>query len=432
MFKSAYLVLATCFMISAGMAQTANPSRAELEREREAIQKEIEDVKRSLDETKKNKKETLGQLALLQRRLRLRQSAISNINQQINFIQTDMNQSWQDIFKLRRELDTLRKHYEQSVVYSYENRSNYDFLNFIFAATSFNDAVKRIEYLKSYRAYREERAENIIRTQNLLQGKIDGLKVKRQEKDDALQKQNKEKVALEVEKKEKDAVVYKLQSQEKELRKQMLAKQKQDQKLNNAIAAAIRRARDEALRDAKRKEAAAKPATDKTSATNKPGNLSNPNTASTSPTETKPKVMTPFDNRADVVLSDNFEKNKGHLPWPVSAGNVVMTYGPHEYIKGVTHNNPGLTIEASVGSAVKAVFDGTVQNVINVGDVQAVILRHGKYFTTYSNLAGVSVTKNQAVRTGEAIGKLADIGQLEFIISDDKDRNLDPERWLRR
>ena len=235
-----------------------------------------------------------------------------------------------------------------------------------------------------------------------------------------------------MEKKEKDAVVSKLQSQEKELRKQMLAKQKQDLKLSNAIAAAIRRARDEAVRDARRKEAASKPAPEKTVATNKSANLNTPNTGSSTPAESKPKAMTPFDSRADLVLSDNFDKNKGHLPWPVSAGNVVMTYGPHEYIKGVTHNNPGLTIETSVGSVVKAVFDGLVQNVINVGDVQAVILRHGKYFTTYSNLAGVSVSKNQAVRTGEVLGKLADIGQLEFIISDDKDRNLDPERWLRK
>jgi septal ring factor EnvC (AmiA/AmiB activator) len=109
-----------------------------------------------------------------------------------------------------------------------------------------------------------------------------------------------------------------------------------------------------------------------------------------------------------------------------------MTYGPHEYIKGITHNNPGITIEANQGNTVKAVFDGIVQNVINVGDVQAVILRHGKYFTTYSNLEGVSVSKGENVKTGQALGKLSDIGQLEFIISDDKDRNLDPERWLRR
>ena len=60
------------------------------------------------------------------------------------------------------------------------------------------------------------------------------------------------------------------------------------------------------------------------------------------------------------------------------------------------------------------------------------MIRHGKYFTTYSNLSTVSVTKGQAVKTGQVIGKLADIGQLEFVISDEKDRLFDPERWLRK
>ena len=421
--------LAISLFISASISsqgQNAQQTRADLEKERAAIQQEIEDVRHSLDENKKNKKETLGQLALLQRRLRLRQSAISNINQQIDFIQADINNSWQEIAKLKRELDTLRLQYSESVVYSYENRSNYDFLNFIFAATSFNDALKRVAYLKSYRAYREERAQNISRTQELYQSKIDGLKVKRKEKDDALQKQSKERAVLELEKKEKDAVVVKLQSQEKELKKQMQAKQRQDQKLNGAIAAAIRRARDAAIKESK-KDSETKAAPDKTASVSK----GNPADASTT-TESKPKAVTVFDSRADIALSDNFEKNKGHLPWPVSAGNIVMTYGPHEYIKGVTHNNPGITIEANQGNAVKAVFDGVVQNVINVGDVQAVILRHGKYFTTYSNLEGVSVAKGENIKTGQALGKLSDVGQLEFIISDDKDRNLDPERWLRR
>ena len=161
----------------------------------------------------------------------------------------------------------------QSVVYAYENRSNYDFLNFIFAATSFNDALKRVAYLKSYRAYREERAENIKTTQMLYQDKIDGLKVKRIEKDEALQKQSKEKAVLEVEKKEKDAVVSKLQSQEKELKKQMQAKQRQDQKLNNAIGAAIRRARDAAVKEAKKKDADAKAEADKPNAAAKTSNI---------------------------------------------------------------------------------------------------------------------------------------------------------------
>src|SRR3981189_1799684 len=154
-------------IVALANAQSPAQSRSDLEKERAAIQKEMEEVKRTLDETHKNKRETLGQLALLQRRLHLRESAIRNINDQINVIQGDMNESWREILKLRRELDTLRIQYAESIVFAYKNRSNYDFLNFIFSATSFNDAVKRRTYLKSDRNYRQMQGENILRTQVL-------------------------------------------------------------------------------------------------------------------------------------------------------------------------------------------------------------------------------------------------------------------------
>ncbi len=426
LLTASLMLMAVAF--SAARAQTPVQNRNDLEKERAAIQKEIEDVKRSLDETHKNKRETLGQLALLQRRLRLRESAIRNINDQINIIQGDMNESWREILKLRRELDTLRIQYAQSIVFAYKNRSSYDFLNFIFSATSFNDAVRRVEYLKSYRAYREERAENIHRTQELLQGKIDGLKVSRIEKDEVLKKQTKERAVLEDEKKEKDAVVYKLQSQEKELKKEMAAKQKQDQKLSGAIAAAIKRARDAAI-----KEAARRPASTSTAAapkTTRPAGATEDAAPATLNT-IKSASKTVFTSDEDMHLSGNFEINKGKLPWPVS-GTVSMAFGPHEYIKGIFHNNQGVTIDASAGSAVKAVFEGEIQAVFNVGDVQAVMIRHGKYFTTYSNLSTVSVSKGEQVKTGQIIGRVADIGQLDFVLSDEKDHLFDPERWLRK
>ena len=432
MLRSAFIAFILLLSTIAGSSQAPTQSRSDLEKQREAIQKEIEDVKRSLDETKKNKKETLGQLALLQRRLRLRESAIQNINSQINYIQNDMNQSWQEILRLRRELDTLRRQYEESVVYSYENRTNYDFLNFIFSATSFNDAFNRVAYLKSYRAYREEEATNIKRTQVLLQGKIDGLRVKRQEKDEVLQKQSREAKVLEEEKKEKDAVVARLQSQEKELKKEMAAKQRQDQKLNGAISAALRKARNEAI-----KEAGSRKSTDNASTTNPNENkVASPlNSVSSTATEAKKtaKDMTVFNTGADLALSDNFEKNRAHLPWPMDAGNISMHYGMQSYIGGrLKYNNQGITIEANPGTPVKAVFEGEVQSVFNVGDVNAVMVRHGKYFTTYSNLESVTVTKGEKIRTGQLIGKVSEIGQLEFVLSDEKDHKFDPEKWLRR
>jgi septal ring factor EnvC (AmiA/AmiB activator) len=421
-------------------AQAPAQTRADLEKERAAIQKEIEDVRRSLDETHKNKRQTLGQLALLQRRLKLRESAIRNINDQINVIQSDMNESWREILKLRAELDTLRIQYSQSIVFAYKNRSSYDFLNFIFSATSFNDAMHRIQYLKSYRAYREERAENIRKTQDLLQSKIDGLKVTRAEKDDALKKQSKERQTLEVEKREKDAVVGVLQSQEKELRKQMAAKQRQDQKMEGAITAAIRRATDAA-----RKEAAKRSAADARAAADRNAAAAAAAKTSARPADEEPvapatlntvkaPAKTVFTSEADMHLTGDFERNKGKLPWPVS-GTVSMSFGRHEYIKGIIHDNVGVTIDVQPGAAVKAVFEGEVDAIMNIGDLQAVMLRHGKYFTTYSNLGTVSVTKGEHVSTGQLLGRVGSemaTPQLEFVLSDEKLRNQDPERWLRR
>src|ERR1700722_1420465 len=141
-------LLAAALLLAIVFRSEAQPppvqTKGDLEKERAAIQKEIDDVRLSLEETHKNKRQTLSQLALLQRRLKLRESAIRNINAQIDVIQNDMNESWREIIKLRTELDTLKIQYAQSIVFAYKNRSSYDFLNFIFSATNFNDALRRI------------------------------------------------------------------------------------------------------------------------------------------------------------------------------------------------------------------------------------------------------------------------------------------------
>jgi len=423
-------LLAALFLLTIVFRSEAQPppvqTKADLEKERAAIQKEIDDVRQSLDETHRSKRETLGQLALLQRRLRLRESSIRNINAQLDVIQNDMNDSWREIVKLKEELDTLKIQYSQSIVFAYKNRSSYDFLNFIFSASTFNDALARMEYLKTYRAYREERAENIRNTQQLLQAKIDGLKQTREARADALKKQSRERSLLEDEKKEKDAVVQQLQSHEKELRKEMAAKQKQDRQLEGAITAAVRRAIREASK--KNAEAAAAAPVVKTPT---PEAANNESAAPATLNTVKSGNREVFGTAEDLHLSGDFLKNRGHLPWPIS-GTISMSFGLHEYIPGIKHDNIGVTIDAQPGAAVKAVFDGLVESILYIGDVPAVMIRHGKYFTTYSNLSTVSVTKGEKIRMGQIVGQVDSKGQLEFIVSDEKGNYFDPERWLRR
>ncbi|MBL7769387.1 MAG: peptidoglycan DD-metalloendopeptidase family protein [Flavipsychrobacter sp.] len=446
MIKKIWILLLIVTSSLGTFAQNASSS-ADLKKQQAAIQKEIDELKQQLAETNKYKRKSLAELNLVQKKLRLRESQIKVINDQINLIQSDINQSWRDIVKLRAELDTLKIQYQKSVVYAYKNRSNYDFVNFIFSAGSFNDALKRMAYLKSYRAYREQQAINIANTQTQLEQKINNLNLSKKEKSSALEEQNKQFKVLAEERAEKNAVVSKIKGQERELTKEMSDKRKQDNKLKAAISAAIKREIDAEKKrlaaiekERKEKEEAARKAA--AAAAKKEESSTAATKPAAKPVEEKPaapaKPLDVFDTREEVKLaSDNFEKNKGSLPWPVNAGRVAMKFGRNQYegLK-VDYDNEGITIEAEANSSIKAVFDGEVSAIFTIGSIQAVIIKHGKYFTTYSNLSKVTVSKGEKVKTGQLIGRLeekdAGRGELEFLITNDDRINLNPELWLRK
>ena len=96
---------------------------------------------------------------------------------------------------------------------------------------------------------------------------------------------------------------------------------------------------------------------------------------------------------------------------------------------------PGLEISLPVGSSVKSVAEGTVSAVFDLGNAQTVVIRHGKYFTAYSNMNAISVNKGDNIKVGTLLGKAAigddGDGQIIFMVSNDKDVNLNPESWLR-
>jgi murein hydrolase activator len=340
-------------------------------------------------------------------------------------------------------LDTLKQEYSKSMVYAYKNRSNSDFLNFIFSSSSFNDAIKRITYLKSYRNYREMQGENILRTQELLKERIDELSGNKKKKSEVLQTQSKELSVLESQQNEKNALVSKLKAQGKELNNQISAKKKQMQKVSNAIAAAIKRAQDAARREALEKAREDKARRDADAKKNIAENKPNVSPGS-KPVNSKPvksisvpsnPVSVLLGSDADVKLNANFISNRGSLPWPVEKGYMMMRFGPQKLDIGVTVDNPGITIGSDIGTSVKALFDGEVSSVTNIENMQVVILKHGAYFTTYSNLSGVNLSRGQSIHTGQVLGKVAPndegVGSIDLIISNEKG-NLNPETWLRR
>jgi septal ring factor EnvC (AmiA/AmiB activator) len=422
LFKAGFILL--LFVAVDGLAQ----SREDLEKKRKEIQQEIASLQEAQTLISKDKKASVSQLKLIERKLKSRYAVINNLNDEMDLIDNTIFSNNREIYRLQKQLDTLKQQYAKTIEYSYKNRSSYDMLNFIFTATSFNDAVKRATYLKSYRKYRDEQVVNINRTQKELAQRIEMLTANKQEKGKVLEEQNKQKAILEGEQKEKNQFVSKLKAREKEIEKEVAAKKKVERSLQNSIATIIKREIEAARRKAE--EEARKLASSNAAKPAEKAPAAGPSNAA--PVR-KANIL---ENTPEVTkVSVGFENNRGNLPWPVDKGTITSSFG-RQRIEGtkIDEDNGGITIQTLSGAPVKAVFEGVVTTVYDVAGSQTVTIKHGKYFTTYFNLSTVSVAKGAKVTMGQVIGKAAENfdgdGEILFMLNEEM-RFVNPEIWLK-
>ena len=464
-------------LLVGGFAAVAQ-NREELQKQKQSIERELAELNQLYRETQKNTKSSVKQLAIIKRKINTREALINGINREVKQLDETIFLNERDIYRLNKELDTLKVKYAKSIVFAYKNRSSYEYLNFLFSASNFNDALKRATYLKSYRQNRETQASAIVQSEKMLQDKIGVLSANKKERLGTLEIQNKQLLDLEQDKKEQDKVVAQLKGKEKELNKQIRDKENQRQKVAVAINAVIRREIEEAkkreeakrlkaLEDARKLKAAqdaaaAQAAADKKNNTAKPpvntganntaaangagaGNsgsanpprptLSDATTGVTS--AAKDRTYSPLESTPEgMELSLNFENNKGRLPWPVSNGVVTVGFGTQSYAgTKLMQKSDGLEIAVPVGSPVRCVADGEVVYAGEVADENIVLVKHGKYFTGYKNLSSVAVSRDQKVKAGTVLGKsgtsIDGEGGILFMIMNDKSVAQNPAPWLR-
>jgi septal ring factor EnvC (AmiA/AmiB activator) len=430
------------------------PTKEELQKRTQALLNEINEVKKNLQSTQADKKQSLGALRQVEKKIEMRNQVITNIKTEVWMVEREIIKTYRDIDTLKKEMEVLKEQYAQSIVYAYKNRSNYDFLNFLFSSDGFSDAIRRMTYLKTYRNYRTQKADDIVRTKSQLDRKIASLQGKRTEKSVAVTAQASQMSELEKEKKEKDAVVAQLQSKEKELSAIYSKKEKERKQIQSAIAAVIKREKDEAIRkereeEALRKKAAAdavakrKAEEAKLIAAGKPVPVApekkEPAEPEGSNVTIKGRAPSVLESTPEgIIVSQKFEENKGRLPWPVDKGIIILHFGTNKIpgkTKTISHPSEGLSIETSIGAPVKTIFDGEVRSVFNIGDKQLVLVRHGKYFTTYGNLSSANVSKGQKLTAGQVIGKagINDEGVGEVYLQlDTETTTINPETWLRK
>ena len=429
---------------------SAQQSREELQKKEQELKKELSDLNRQLSETQKNKKLSLNELALIKRKVAKREELVRGINNQINELDNTIYLNELDIYRLRKELDTLKLKYAKSIVFAYKSRGSYEYLNFLFSASNFNDAVKRMAYLKSYRQNRETQAIAIAQSRTMLTQKVDVLNSNKKERLVTLTAQSEQLKVLQEDKKAQDKVVAQLKGQESVIAKQIKDKEKQRVRMQQAVMAIIKREIEEAARkdriakqkaidDAKKNAAAAAPKNNTTD------NSVKNNTAASSAKNNEPIVLakagsrpySPFESTEEGrETSMHFEQNRGRLPWPVDRGNVFIEFGvstvPGTKLK---QNSDGIHIALPEGSAVKSIADGEVSYVGEVNGDQVVMVRHGKYFTVYQQLSSASVSVGKEVKAGSMLGRsgksIDGEGSIIFTINNERGVPLNPDQWLR-
>lgn len=383
-------------------------NKHELEHQRKTLLKDIKQTNDLLRETHKNKEAVLTHFYALQRQITKREQLINVLKKEIELTHQSITRTEGVVAALQEDIGRLYQEYSIVARKAYRMKLNNSTLLFLFSSGSLNDAFFRWQYLKQYDAYRKKQAYFIIETQKILTAKIQSLKDKKNEKQLLLETEHLQKSTLQQDLAKKNKLLKILEDDENKLLVNLKKQQASHEQLNSAIESTIIA---QSIKNRKKER------------TNQP-----------SAGEKLPKA--PSNNKK---LSANFYKNKGKLPWPVDKGIISKRFGkqPHPTLKKIEISNNGIDILTNKSAEIFTIFEGEVSGVQFVpGHQNTVIIRHGNYYTVYSNLEEVFVQKGDKIPTKHLIGKAmtkTDSQKSEVHLEIWKEqKKLNPVRWISR
>lgn len=393
-----YMLFVASLLTAASLAVSAQ-NIDDLKKEQQQKQDDISYTNKLLSQAGSQTKSSLNQLKLLNKKIRHQESLIRTINREIDLHDAEIQAKQVQIDSMRAEVDRLKSEYSQIIASMYKNRHDFDTWLFILSSTDFNQAYMRLKYLEQYSSYRKRQVAVIMQKDSVINLQMDSLRMLIDRKSQSLGNLRTESDMLITNKKEEDKVYQSLKAKQNELKKELARKQRE--------AAQIKKMMDKILAAEKKKKGAN-------------------NRYSLTPEE--------------IVISGDFSRNYGKIPWPTQKGEITTIYGeqPHPVLKGIKVFNPGIDISTEEGSQIRAIFEGEVRDVWAIkGKNMAVIIKHGDYYSVYQNLIEVKVKIGDMVQMKEVIGTIFTDKQddenavLHFEIWKGSERQ-NPELWIAR
>ena len=381
MRRFAAFALAAILLCTQAAGQNSSQKKAKLERE-------IAILDQQLKENASKVKSANTALKLTRKKISARKGLLAESDAQISTLDKRINEKSGKIDSLEARYTLLSGNYDKLVRTAYKNRDSRIWYMYLLSSDGLTQGLRRYGYLKSMAASLNAQALEIKDTRARLEEEKAGL-IKLREEASVLRNTR----VVELKQLEKDEnssrqLVASLGKDKARYQKELAAKKRQVQALNAELNKMV-------------KKSGGKPKTE-----------------------------------VDAKLDKEFAANRGKLPWPAD-GPVVDSFGKHYHpvYKNVELPfNNGVNIALGKDSAVKAVFDGTVSNVVVIpGYNQCILVQHGGYFTFYCKLASVNVKAGDKVKTGQVLGRVDTIAgetQLHFELWEGKTpRN--PELWLK-
>lgn len=370
-------------------------TREQLEQEKKKAKATIEETSKILKSVTKTQRYTTNQVRVLSRQINSREKLLGQYYVEIKELNERINDNEFVIESLSRDVEEIKKEYSRILQYIYVRQPNFYEILFVFASDDFNQAFRRIKYIQQYTEYRKKQVHLIFQIQDLIERKKLELTKQKNEKEVVLASLNQEKRKLEQNRNQQKNLIGRLSKKQKALKNEIKKQERIARRLEEEI-------KDLIAAEAKKNAGVFK--------------------------------LTPEEK----IVSENFEKNKGKLPWPVPNGIISETFGVHEHpvLKHIRTQNDGINITTTEGNMARAVFDGSVVKVIAIpGANQTVILKHGNYMTVYNNLENINVSVGEKVKIKQELGTVftdknkGNNTVLQFMIWQGV-KKLNPENWL--
>jgi murein hydrolase activator len=372
---------------------TNGQTRSELEEQRKKTLEEITYVDNLLKNTEKQKSESTNSLRILGNKVSLRESIISGMGQEIELLNGRIDINRLAIDMMESDLRVLKEDYSRAIISSYKSKKINPEIVYILSARDFNQGYKRLKYLQQISKFRRNESEIISQLKLEIESTKEKLENDLNKISDLQQKEVQQKEILQVEQQRKTKVVKNLGNKEKQLKKELEEKKILANRIEKAIAKVIEEERRKSIKN----------------------------------------ELTPEEK----LIGDNFSGNKGRLPWPVEKGTITNHFGVHKHpiLKYVTENNFGIEITSSGKNSARSIFKGEVTAITAIsGANMTVIIKHGTYYSVYTNLINVKVIKGEKVDTKQIIGEVyqdpsANFNStIKFMIFERQ--YLDPELWI--